>query len=114
MKKDVKTEIKRSVTKALEDKSDESDLGSDGRNETGDDSDAVDPVATVEQPEAIKGEVIRSAGASADPSPEDIFNQRIGVARQLALAEPDRAVEVLQRMIDEPEEAFEETAEETV
>lgn len=65
-----------------------------------------------EKSESPEGEIIEATLDDTVRGPEDIFSQRIGVARQLALAEPDRAVEVLQRMIDEPEEVFEETEEE--
>ncbi|MEM1052501.1 MAG: flagellar basal-body MS-ring/collar protein FliF [Pseudomonadota bacterium] len=50
------------------------------------------------------GSEAHEAGTQKLSSSEDIFNERIGVARKLAVAEPARAVEVLQRMIDEPEE----------
>ena len=88
-------EIEEDEKAQLEVRSDESGQGSDGRKKAGDQGAGDDP-----------------AEASADISPEEFFNQRIGVARQLAAAEPARAVEVLQRMIDEPEEAIEKIAEE--
>lgn len=56
---------------------------------------------------AITGEVVDED----QPSPEDIFNLRIGKARELAAKEPQRAVEVLQRMIEEPEDVPEDVSE---
>jgi len=57
--------------------------------------------------ETIHGNVIEGT-QTVGSVPEDVFDQRISAARQLALAQPDRAVEVLQRMIDEPEDVLEE------
>jgi len=56
---------------------------------------------------AVERELIEDR-AGFEISHQDIFNERIEKARQLALAQPDKAVEVLQRMIDEPEELPEE------
>ena len=108
----------------LEDKSDDKDGEADEDSDAGDGDDEdgkadIDPddldVAGgqdegSEELEAIEGEVI-DEDVEVELTPEDIFNQRIETARQLALAEPDRAVQVLQRMIDEPEEVIEEPQE---
>lgn len=56
---------------------------------------------------SASGEVLPPE-TGANLGPQDLFNQQIGMARKLALSEPERAVEVLQRMIDEPEELAEE------
>jgi flagellar M-ring protein FliF len=86
----------------LEDKSDETAEGSDDADADGE-SDQGQPSTNKSKAEAIESEFSNET-SEPDPSPQDIFNERITVARQLALGEPERAVEVLQRMIDEPEE----------
>ncbi|WP_298335302.1 flagellar basal-body MS-ring/collar protein FliF [uncultured Erythrobacter sp.] len=56
---------------------------------------------------AIEGEGVEVTSNTRSSS-RDTLNKRITSARQLALTEPERAVEVLQRMIDEPEGLSEE------
>lgn len=119
---DEKSKDKKKDKAKLEDKSDED---GDDAEEASDDEAAQEEDDQVEpgkledggddggddgELKAAKGEGLDD-DADDQSSPEDIFNQRIEVARQLALAQPDRAVEVLQRMIDEPEEVPEEALE---
>lgn len=52
--------------------------------------------------EDFDAEIIEDVEAVALP-PQDLFEKQIQTARQLAIAEPGRTVEVLQRMIDEPD-----------
>ncbi|MEP0392575.1 MAG: flagellar basal-body MS-ring/collar protein FliF [Erythrobacter sp.] len=59
----------------------------------------------------LKAEVLVEV-EDAGLTPEQMFNKRIETARQLALAQPERTVEVLKRMIDEPEELPEDAEEE--
>lgn len=72
-----------------------SSSGSDGEAQAGTDAENGDP--------AGQGDT-GSQDTRDTLNPQDLFNQKIGVARELALSQPERAVEVLQRMIDEPEE----------
>lgn len=108
-KEDDKAKLEDKSKDASEDKGGDTNKtqGTDAEAENGDGEAGADEGEV----EAIEGEVIEGAG-EPEPSPEEIFNERIGIARQLALAEPHRAVEVLQRMIDEPEEVFAEEVEE--
>lgn len=108
-KKDKKSKGKDedSDPETSEGQSDDDDAS--GKNGDGGPKDAG--LAGDQAPKAIAGEVMNAPGG-VTLTPEEIFNQRIETARELALAQPDRAVEVLKRMIVEPEEVSEEPLQE--
>lgn len=102
----------KKAKKVKKDKGDGDAELEDGTGDDGEEDDASDPGAEGSENEqeqgakAIAGEVLVEV-EGAELTPEEMFNQRIETARQLALAQPERAVEVLKRMIDEPEEPSE-------
>jgi len=93
----------------IEDQSDrDGDSEEGGEEADGAEADAADGDDDLQGKLASDGVVV---DAELAQTPQLLFDQRIGIARELAASQPERAVEVLQRMIDEPDELVEETPE---
>ncbi|UAB78739.1 flagellar M-ring protein FliF [Erythrobacter sp. SCSIO 43205] len=92
----------------LEDQSEDDEAGDNDKSE-GDDGEGADG-----EGEASADNSGESADTGVPLTPQQLFEEKIGRARELAVTQPEKAVEVLQRMIDEPEELAEEAQEEEV
>ena len=106
--------------KDKKDKKDRSQDQIEDQSDGDDDSEEADDKADKADGEAVDGKadaqgIPASEGVAVDvrdaQNPQLLFDQRIGIARELATSQPERAVEVLQRMIDEPDELVEEAPE---